>query len=246
MESDALLTLGVALLFCAVHLFMGKLTFLDVQPRSRWLSFAGGVAVGYVFLHILPELAAHGEELASSTGLVPVFAESLIYALSLAGLVIFYGIERAAIVTGARRDEDGNARIFWIHIIATAALAAIIAYLLSHREDTAASGLALYTGALLIHFVTADFAARSHFPQAYDARGRWVLAVATLAGWAAGYAWRLPELAIACLFAFLGGGMVLIVLKEELPAQRESSFLPFLGGALIYSALVLGEHLAAH
>jgi len=30
---------------------------LDVVPRSRWLSAAGGVSVAYVFMHLLPELA---------------------------------------------------------------------------------------------------------------------------------------------------------------------------------------------
>ena len=51
----------------------------------------------------------------------------------------------------------------------------------------------------------------------------------------------LPELAVGCMFAFVGGAIVLVVLKEELPEERASRFLPFLGGAVLYAALVLGE-----
>jgi len=47
----------LALGFMLIHLLIGRLAFLRAIPRSRWLSAAGGVAVAYVFLHVLPELA---------------------------------------------------------------------------------------------------------------------------------------------------------------------------------------------
>ncbi|MBM6583594.1 hypothetical protein ILT44_25680 [Microvirga sp. BT689] len=56
--------------FVLIHLFIGKLHFLDVVPRSRWLSLAGGVAVSYIFLHILPELSAHQATFAEAFGLM--------------------------------------------------------------------------------------------------------------------------------------------------------------------------------
>lgn len=241
-----LVTFLMALAFCAVHLFVCKLRWLDRTPRSRWLSFAGGVAVGYVFLHILPELGAHAGTFERATGLDARLAEGLVYTLSLAGLALFYGLERAlALSRDERMAREGRDRphhpVFWLHIGASALLVALIAYLLSHREDPSTAGLALYFAAMVLHFVTADFGTRSDHPEIYDARGRWVLVAATLGGWAVGLLVELPELAIGCLFAFVGGGIVLLVLKEELPEDRKSFFLPFLGGALLYAALVLGE-----
>jgi hypothetical protein len=50
-------TFVAALALASVHIVAGKLRFLDVTPRSIWLSTAGGVSVSYVFLHILPDLA---------------------------------------------------------------------------------------------------------------------------------------------------------------------------------------------
>lgn len=89
--------------------------------------------------------------------------------------------------------------------------------------------------------MTADFGTRTHHPEIYDARGRWVLAGATLVGWLLGVLVGLPQIAIGGLFAFVAGGIVLLVLKEELPEERKSYFLPFLGGVVLYAALVLGE-----
>lgn len=50
-----LVTFISALVLAGVHVFSGSLRLLDKIPRSRWLSFAGGVAVALVFLEVLPE-----------------------------------------------------------------------------------------------------------------------------------------------------------------------------------------------
>ncbi|MEW4447454.1 hypothetical protein [Qipengyuania sp. JC766] len=240
------ITLAMALAFVVVHLFVGRLRFLDVEPRSRWLSFAGGVAVGYVFLHIMPELGTHGATFGRETGMRETLAESMVYTLSLAGLALFYGLERALLVSrDGRKRREGRDRpdhgVFWLHIVASSLLIAVIAYLLNHREDPSTGGLVLFFAAMLLHFVTADFGTRRDHPEIYDGKGRWVLSAATLGGWALGTQVALPELAIGCLFAFIGGGIILVVLKEELPEERKSRFVPFLLGAGLYAALVLGE-----
>ena len=244
--SLTLTTLLMAVAFSAVHLFVGKLQVLERTPRSRWLSFAGGVAVAYVFLHILPELATHAGTFEDATGLGARLAESWVYALSLVGLVLFYGLERSLSASrGARKANEGRDRpsqgIFWLHIGSSALLVSLIAYLLNHREDPSFGGLLLYFAAMMLHFVTADFGTRTDHPELYDAKGRWVLVAATLGGWGLGLAINLPAIVIGCLFAFVAGGIVLLVLKEELPEERKSSFLPFLGGAVLFAGLVLAE-----
>lgn len=244
-------TLAMALGFAAVHLLVGRLTFLEVVPRSRWLSFAGGVAVGYVFLHIMPELGAHAAAFSAATGYAEPLAEAAVYTLALAGLALFYGAERAIIVSrGNRRESEGRDRpehgMFRLHIGASALLIFVIAYLLNHREDPTLAGLALYFVAMALHFVTADYGVRRHHPELYERQGRWLLAAATLIGWGMGLAIALPPIAIGGLFAFVGGAIVLIVLKEELPEERKSYFLPFLAGAVLYATLTMGElHLVA-
>jgi hypothetical protein len=48
-----------------------------------------------------------------------------------------------------------------------------------------------------------------------------------------------PEQGVIALFSFLSGAIVLNVLKEELPEERKSRFLPFLAGAATYGALLV-------
>lgn len=57
MSQSALATGLVALFFALVHVFGNRMRFLQVTPRSIWLSLAGGVSLAYVFMHLLPELA---------------------------------------------------------------------------------------------------------------------------------------------------------------------------------------------
>jgi len=58
-------------------------------------------------------------------------------------------------------------------------------------------------------------------------------------GWVVGLVVEVSEAATSTLFAFLAGGIVLNVLKEELPEERQSRFWPFAAGAAGYSVLLL-------
>lgn len=248
-SAEVLTTAAMVAAFVSIHLFIKRLRFIDVTPRSKWLSFSGGVAVSYIFLHVLPDLAAHSTELSEQMGAEPAVAESIVYALALTGLVAFYGLERRVKLSRADSREDGEGDqlgegVLWLHVASYSVLNLLIGYLLLHREEGGAWALALYFGAMALHFVTADYGMRKDHKQAYDQWGRWVTSAAVLTGWALGLAVTLATPVIAGLFAFVAGGIVLNVLKEELPEERQSFFLPFLGGALVYAALVLVERVA--
>lgn len=237
-------TLASVAVFALVHLFVGRLRFLAGTPRSRWLSLAGGVAVSYVFLHVLPELSEHQETVeargeAAGANLV----ESEIYLVSLAGLAVFYGLERLVSSSRARSRarggaDDPEAGAFWLHAGSFAAYNVLIGYLLLHREQAGPASLAMYTLAMALHFVTSDFGLRQHYKARYDALARWIFAAAVGAGWLLGRAVEVSEVAVGVLFAFLAGGVVLNVLKEELPEERESRFAPFVAGLVAYAILL--------
>ena len=157
---------------------------------------------------------------------------------------MFYGLERAAKASRSRsRAKTGKdqveAEIFWIHIGSFGLYNALIGYLLLHREESGLWPLIIYFVAMSLHFVTNDFGLREDHKEGYDRRGRWIIAAAVMAGWALGAMTEISELVIGFLFAFLAGGVVLNVLKEELPEDRQSRFLPFLLGLAGYAALLL-------
>ena len=243
-------TAAMVAAFAMVHLFIGRLAFLETMPRSRWLSFSGGVAVAYVFLHVLPDLSEHQAFFGEQLGVTPTVAEITIHSLALIGLVIFYGLERAVRNSRAQSRSKGRGdqiedHLEWVHVASYSLLNILIGYLLLHRESGAGLSLALYFVAMVLHFVTVDYGMRSDHRESYRKRGRWIISAAVVGGWVLGIFVEVPQLAVACLYAFLAGGIVLNVLKEELPEDRQSSFLPFLIGAIVYSGLMVVESMIA-
>jgi len=235
-----LFAIGLAL----VHIFAGKLRFLSNVPRSRWLSIAGGVSVAYVFVHILPDLSEHQESIERAGGLGIAYLEHHVYLVALLGLTVFYGLERVAESSRQRSRKEGkvdatSAEVFWLHIASFAVYNALIGYLLLHRAEPGLWNLFFFCFALGLHFVVNDYGLREHHKGAYHQIGRWILAAAVMAGWVIGLGTEIPEAAIAVLFAFLAGGVVLNVLKEELPEERESRFWAFATGAGVYAAILI-------
>jgi uncharacterized membrane protein len=97
----------------------------------------------------------------------------------------------------------------------------------------------LFSIAMALHFLVNDFGLLEHHKERYIRYGRWLLVLALVAGWAVGFAIQLSHTLFVLLLAFVGGGIILNVLKEELPEERESRYWAFITGALAYGVLLL-------
>ena len=258
----ALLLLAAAAL-AVTHLFAAKLRFLNRIPRSGWLSAAGGVSVAYVFVHLLPELAEaqdaadEGGGLRFGTGV----AGAEVWLLALAGLVAFYGLDRlvmhAETLGDPRRDAgdftggaDSTEDVakgkkaaghgpFWLHLSSFAVYSVITGAVMVGNEDRTSAGLGLFALAMALHFLVTDLGLMKAYRGAWTRIGRWTLAAAVLLGAGAEYLAAVPEALIDGVTAFLGGGVVLNVLKEELPEERRSRFGTFAACVACYAALLL-------
>jgi len=240
----AVLAFAFAASLALVHVVGPRLTFLDKMRRRRWLSFASGTSVAYIFIHLLPELAAGQRALVESGVPFDGILKAHVWLVALAGLVAFFGLERAAKCSRrSSRERGGDDRtghqVFWLHIMSFAVYNVLIGYLLLHRPESGLSAMFLFWLAMLLHFVVNDYALRDHHSEDYRRVGRWVLALAVMAGWMLGEALEISESAVMVLLAFIGGGVVLNVLKEELPEERDSSFGFFAAGATAYTVVLL-------
>ncbi|MDN4492996.1 hypothetical protein [Ureibacillus aquaedulcis] len=235
------LSLIYAIAFTLIHLFSKSMAFIKDTPRSRFLSIAGGIAVSYVFMHLLPDLNKH-QDILEKFGDSGVFRllENHVYLIALLGLTIFYGLEKMVKNSRNEMNQDkSNPGVFWIHISSFFLYNALIGYLLIREEFNGPWGMFFYFLALAVHFITNDHSLRKNHKVVYDRYGRWLLAIAILFGWAVGLFVELEEIYISLLTALLAGGVILNVLKEELPEERKSSFLAFFLGIVCYSALLM-------
>lgn len=234
-ESLPIVPVLSALALAMVHLLVGQGADTKTWVGRSVLSAAGGAAVAYVFVLLLPEIAHFAaEDPRVSAGSI---TEGAIYGVALAGFVVFYGLEVLAARTTTKRSDPPSG-VFWGYITVFALYSGLIGYLLFHQELPGVVNLLLYAVAMGLHFSITDYGMRRHLGAQYDRVGRWVLAGATLAGATVGLATVGQPLVVTGLFAFVSGGIILNVIKEELPNPRRGRFLFFVGGAVGYAIVV--------
>ena len=167
-----------------------------------------------------------------------------------------------------RKGEEADEHpAFWLHLACFALYNAIVGYLLLHRggghggaaeghgaeaAGSEAPALAMGQGeaallltfavAMALHFLVTDYGLREDFRRGWMRTGRWVLSASLVAGWLLGAFTELPEIWVLGLVALLGGGVILNVLKEELPEERQSRFGALVAGAAGYAALLTLAH----
>lgn len=233
-----------ALGLAAVHLFSNKLRILGAVPRHPLLSVASGTAVAFVIMQLLPGISQGQQAIANATQQGALgFLDRHAYLIMLISLIIFYTMEKLARVSKDKQQKENNkeqasAKVFWLHMATFGIMNVLIGYLLINRHETL-QALALFFAAMLVKFIVNDHGLHNAHKDAYDHLGRWLLAGAVLVGWITGYFMTLPNIGPAVLQAFLAGGVLLNVLKEELPAEKKAKIVPFASGALIYAVLLL-------
>ena len=234
--------LAVALAF--IHGFASKLNIPTIIPHHRWISFAGGVSISYVFLEIFPELSHAQSELEEVQVPLVAYLENHVYILALLGVIVFYGLDILALHSRGQNQaisdiDTASPTVFWIHITAFALVNAIFGYLLQDLENHSLIDCVLFFLVVALHFFIMDYSLREHHQKTYDKKGRWLLTGAILVGAGLGQATHLHESAIAIVWSFLAGNIILNVLKRELPEEQKSCFWSFLGGAILYTVMLL-------
>lgn len=246
MEATVVIAGGSVSALAAILVLAANINTLRGTPRSRWLSFAGGVAVTYVFLQLLPELTRaqqkmtehHGSE---HHGSGTWLRQHLLFLVSLAGAAALFGIERAAKRTKQMRKERGAeersaAWVFWLHAILMSVYVAFVAYLLFHREQPAE--VAVLGVVMALHFSGIAVGLAEDYASLYSTRGRWVLAAAVLAGGAYSYVATLPERVHHLVLSGLAGAVIFSVIKEEIPPEQQSRFWAVAAGIALAATLL--------
>ena len=229
-----------ALVLASAYLLGGRLRAARFPRRRRWLSAAAGASIGYVFVDMLPGLARAQHLFTQATArLSQVTTQHEIYLAGLAGFVVFYGLDD--MVFWSKR-EGGSAAAgrtaYWAHMAGASLYSVTISYLMVH-EPRHPIQLALYCLAMGLHFLSLDHLFREVHGRAYERTGKWVLIGAVLAGWALGISLTVSPVRGPILLGFISGGVVMNTVLAELSADKKGRFLPFCGGALLYSLILL-------
>lgn len=210
-----------------------------VRDRRSLVSLATGMSAAYVFVHLLPELAEARETFKEAVGERALFGGVAVYYLALVGFLLSYGLDRWRSAVGGRAAADAHDRAFRMHVGGFAAYAALITYLLARAPWDSWLNLTLYAVAIAGHFLAVDHELREEHGDAYRRRGRWLLAGASLGGWALGLLLVVPPIAISLMFALLSGAVIMTSAVMELSPEKQGRLAPFVAGGLGYGLLLV-------
>ena len=236
--------LGFILFLGLVHIVAGQWHWIERVPERQWLSFGAGISIAYVFVEVLPKLSYGQATLAGTAGKLSQALGQEVYLFALVGLVTFYSLEvfakRSRVANRGQTGEDCTSPgAFWVHTSSFALYNALLGYLLREAEHQGLLNCTLLFFALMLHFTVNSHALRSHHKALYNRFGRWLLALAVVGGYVVGTLYMLDKASIAILWAFVAGGLILNVIKDELPQHRETSLGAFLTGMSGYAALLV-------
>ncbi len=229
-------TFAAALILASVYIFGSRLR--AGSHHRRWISIGAGVSVATIFLDLLPEISEGQAKFAIGPhhGLA-IFPEQAIYLATMSGFVLFYGLEYMVDSPSAEGEPGG---VFsTLRITAFAAYSALIAYILVHDVWKGALALFFYALAMAFHLLLVDHSLAEKHSEQYQSRGRWILALAVMAGWSVAMMVSIPEEWLARITGFICGGVIMNTLVVELPEGRAGRFLPFVLAAALYSLVLI-------
>lgn len=239
-----ILTSGIA-----TAVLIGSHYLFPLIKRIKWLkpnvvtSFASGLVVAYVFLHMLPGLVEsrdHIHALLAKTTLMSQSKDLIIFIAALIGFEIFYFVERLSLGNAnSVTDMLFERRNYHIHLWMYFIYNFLITYSLELSAEASVFYTAIYVIAVALHFILTDNHFHRHFKHFVGTRTQLFLISGLVLGYVLSIFLYPVKLYIAAIFtAALAGAILYNTFKEEITLTRETSSLSFFMGTLIIGVLL--------
>ena len=113
----------------------------------------------------------------------------------------------------------------------------MIGYAIVDKNNPEVRPLVLFTIAMGLHYFVNDYTLSEDAH--YQKSGRWIVIMSLFFGWLAGLFTNLPAFGIALVSAFIGGGVIMNVIRHELPKDHPKNNQAFLFSAFFYTLILL-------
>ncbi|MBE9031722.1 hypothetical protein IQ266_18475 [filamentous cyanobacterium LEGE 11480] len=223
------ITIGVSSAFAIVHLYSKQLHRSLFKSAQIALSFSGGLAIAYVFLHLLPELEK-GET---------VLGHAPSHLISLSGFIFFYGCQRLAWNSAQKWDFKYHQAIFWIQMLFACLYNFLLIYTIPQSLESSIIWAIVYVIALGLHLLASNHAYQEKYGQLFDRYGRFLLVGSLVFGVSIKLGIQFEnEYFTDGLMALLAGFLMFNIFSEELPDHRETHYGWFVLGTALYVGLI--------
>lgn len=229
----SIMSLFSVVIFACIHLWAEKLRNLSSAFHSRFLSTGGGVAIAYVFIDLLPKLSKSEMVVKNSMLQSLPFFESHVYIMALLGFLLFFTVDRS------KKLFQNQSYYFWLSLCSYASFNFLMGYAIVDENNPEVQPLFLFTVAMALHYFMNDYSLNQAHGIAYNSYGKWLLISSLFFGWIVGLLTELSEAGVALMSAFIGGGVIMNVIRHELPEENPNSLGAFLLAAFTYSIILL-------
>lgn len=217
----------VLIVFIFIHLFANKADVLGWVWHARFLSFAAGISFAYVFIDLLPTLEKGQPILKKALDPLIPYLDRHSYLIALIGFLFFYGLQ------GVKGSS------IYASIAGFSLFNFFIGASLSDVNNPDIQPLLLFSIAIGLHYFIHDHNLREINEEFYDRTGRWILVLALVLGWLTGFFFTIPVTIIDLVVAFVAGGVLLNVMRYELPKREPGTYKFFLLGSVLYTCILL-------
>jgi hypothetical protein len=152
----------------------------------------------------------------------------------LLGTVIYFG---AAKFVKVSKDTPDSRLAFIVQMITLVPYFFSLGYFLERLHTLLA--LVSYIVAIGIHLIGFGYDLKEDHKEKYTHLTAGILSLVLIIGTIASYLYKVDELILSLLLAFLTGGILLNSIKEEIPTITQSRFWAFAAGAIVTGILLL-------
>lgn len=212
----------LALILSIADFFTEGLFFKATENKMKFISFAAGISVSYIFLILLPEIY-----------LGAVKINNMLFLAVLFGFGLYHIIEKyiRQNYSGQKLREEHHI----IHSTVSFSYFFVVGFILYKiAEISPIKGILLFIPVLL-HIIIDSLPRRitkKHHIRAASASSAFLGSIAAIFI-------DVREIGNVILLGFVGGALLYSVIRESLPKEREGKPLFFLIGLLLFTVIIL-------
>lgn len=225
----------LVLVLAGLHLAYPWLEQRAARHRHIWVPFTAGIAIGYVFLYMLPKLSDYTRAIMVAEPSASEFLHYRVFLFALFGFLFYFIVDRYRL-PGHPRAELATS----VHAASFCFYNALVGYIIPHIPRPGLAPVIVAAAVLGAHLLGINHQLRHWHPRAFDRWFRWLLAASIASGWALAAFTSLPKEMLLAMTGFLAGAMVVNVMMEELPQKEDPRrVVPFLAGIGLFVAVMI-------
>lgn len=235
MNDSTMISGIVVLLMAATYILYPRFEKAASAYLHQWIPFTGGVAIGYVFLYLLPKLSDYTNSI-TVDGVQGVWEilDYRVYLYGLAGFTFYYFVDQY------RTHEDRDHLLpeilqgggFFIYSM-------LSGYVIANWSRPGLIPVFLAGSILTLHMLAVNYQVRKWNSRVFDNYFRWLFALALIIGWSVGTFLVIPKELEIIITGILAGGIITNIMNEELPDQEPHKIRPFIAGVLLITLVTI-------